>query len=113
MAQTVADVMTCDPVTAECGESVAEAARKMASSDTGNVIVLDNGRICGIVTDRDVAVRLVAEGRDPGTPVAEITSGTELATVGPDTSIEQAVQLMRARRSGACPSSSRADRWAS
>lgn len=97
MAQTVADVMTRDPATVERGASAAEAARLMARGDMGDVIVLDNGTVTGIVTDRDIAVRLVAEEKDPRTPVAEIVSDSELVTVTPDTPVDQAVRLMRSR----------------
>ena len=95
MAQTVADVMTRDPATIERTQSAAEAARLMAAHDTGDVIVLDNGTVGGIVTDRDIAVRLVAKEKEPSTPVAEIVSDSQVVTVGPDTSLDQAVQLMR------------------
>lgn len=97
MAQLVSDVMTRDPVTVERHESAAEAARRMAAADAGDVIVLDNGTVCGILTDRDIAIRLVARDKSPDTPVAEIVSDDELVTVGPDTSISQAVQLIRGR----------------
>ena len=95
MAQTVADVMTRDPATIERTQSAAEAARLMAAHDTGDVIVLDNGTVGGIVTDRDIAVRLVAKEKEPSTLVAEIVSDSQVVTVGPDTSLDQAVQLMR------------------
>lgn len=97
MAQTVADVMTRNPATIERGESAAEAARLMARHDMGDVIVTDNGTLTGIVTDRDIAVRLVAEEKDPRTPVAEIASEAELVTVTPDVPLEQAVRLMRSQ----------------
>ena len=97
MAQTVADVMTRNPVTIERDESAAEAARLMARGDMGDVIVTDNGTVSGIVTDRDIAVRLVAEDKDPRTPVAEIISDSELVTATPDMPLDQAVRLMRSR----------------
>ena len=95
MATTVSDVMTRNPETVEVSESVVEAARRMRDADTGDVIVLDNGRVVGIVTDRDITVRIVAENKDLSTPVSEACSATDLQTVGPDTSLDQAVQLMR------------------
>lgn len=97
MAQTVADVMTRNPVTIERDESAAEAARLMARGDMGDVIVTDNGTVSGIVTDRDIAVRLVAEDKDPRTPVAEIISDSELVTATPDMPLDQAIRLMRSR----------------
>jgi predicted transcriptional regulator len=64
MAQSIRDVMTTRPVALQATSSVVDAARAMRDSDIGNVIVLENGRICGIVTDRDIAIRGVAEGRE-------------------------------------------------
>jgi CBS domain-containing protein len=97
MAQTVADVMTRDPATVERTDTAAEAARRMAAHDAGDVVVLDNGTVCGIVTDRDIAIRLVAQERPADTPVAEIASDTDVLTVSPDTPLDQAVKLIRAR----------------
>jgi len=97
MAQTVGDVMTRNPVTIEANEPVGEAARRMREADTGAIVVLDDGRVNGIITDRDITVRLVANDRDSGTPVREVASTADVETVGPDASIEQVVQLMRTR----------------
>ncbi|GGQ00211.1 MULTISPECIES: CBS domain-containing protein [Streptosporangium] len=94
MAQTVAEVMTRDPATVDAAQPVSVAARLMSSQDTGAVIVTVDGRVSGIVTDRDIAVRVVAESKGHETPVLEAYSG-DLVTVGPDTSIDQVVQLMR------------------
>ena len=95
MAQTVADVMTRNPVTIERGRSTAEAARLMAREGMGDVIVTDNGTVTGILTDRDIAVRLVAEEKDARTPEAGIVSATEQDTVAPDMPQDQAIRLMR------------------
>lgn len=97
MPQTVRDVMTTDPVTLRRDAAVVEAARAMRDNSIGDVLVLDGGRVCGIVTDRDIAVRTVAEGRDPkGTRLGEICSGT-LVCVSPTDTVERAVDLMRER----------------
>jgi CBS domain-containing protein len=95
MATTVSDVMTRSPETVEVSDTVVEAARRMRDADTGDVIVLDNGRVVGILTDRDITLRIVAEDKDLSTPVGEACTTTDLQTVGPDTSLDQAVQLMR------------------
>jgi CBS domain-containing protein len=95
MNQKVADVMTPDPVTIEREQSVAEAAQLMANDDIGDIIVLDNGTVTGILTDRDIVIRLVAAGKDAGSKISDIVSEAELITVTPDTAIEQAVGLMR------------------
>jgi CBS domain-containing protein len=97
MTQTVADVMTSNPATIERQDSVAEAARRMAAKDAGDVIVLDNGTVCGILTDRDIAVRLVAQDKPGSTPVAEIISDSDILTVAPDTALDRAIQLLRTK----------------
>ncbi|GGS64195.1 CBS domain-containing protein [Nonomuraea spiralis] len=94
MAQTVADVMTTHPATVESDQPVSVAASLMRDHDAGAVIVNDNGRMKGIVTDRDITIRVVADERGPDTPVSEACSPS-VEAVGPDTSIDQAVQIMR------------------
>jgi CBS domain-containing protein len=87
--------MNTNPVTLPAQASVAEAASAMRAANIGDVIVLDNGRIRGILTDRDIVIRAVAEGRDlVSTKVADICS-QELETLSPTDSIEDAVRLMR------------------
>ncbi|TDD07266.1 CBS domain-containing protein [Nonomuraea diastatica] len=94
MAKTVADVMTAHPATIEGDQPVSAAAALMRERDTGAIIVNDNGRMQGIVTDRDIAVRVVAAERGPDTPVREASSPA-VEAVDPDTGIEQAVRMMR------------------
>lgn len=95
MAQSIMEVMTTDPITIPQRASVQEAAQAMRDSDIGDVIVLDDSeQVCGIVTDRDIAVRFVAEGKNPaGTPLGEIYS-RELQTLSPKDSVGDAVRLM-------------------
>ena len=69
----------------------------MRQHDTGVIIVTDGGRVAGIVTDRDITIRVVAEDKPSTTQISEAYSTGELATIGPDTSIDQAVQLMRSK----------------
>jgi CBS domain-containing protein len=95
MATTVAEVMAHDPATVDVDAPISEAARTMRAADVGDVLIVEGGRLRGIITDRDIAVRAVAEDKDPSTPVREACSGAELITVTPDTTIEQATQLMR------------------
>jgi CBS domain-containing protein len=61
----VRDLMTPDPVCVSEGDSIRDAARIMAREDTGVVPVVDGKKIIGMITDRDIVVRLVAEGKDP------------------------------------------------
>ena len=81
-------------VVAELDETAAAAARRMRDFRVGCVIVVRNARPVGILTDRDLAIRVVAEGRDPqSTLVSEIVT-YEATTVGRDAGIESAVRIM-------------------
>jgi CBS domain-containing protein len=64
MGENIRDVMTTEPVAMSATSSVADAARAMRDRNIGDVIVLENGRVSGIVTDRDIVVRALAAGRD-------------------------------------------------
>jgi CBS domain-containing protein len=95
MAQTIRDVMTTNPISISAASSVADAARAMRDSNIGDVIVLDDSRIRGIVTDRDIVVRALAEGRDPFTTKIGDICSQELTTLSPTDSVDDAVYLMR------------------
>ena len=94
-AQTVHDVMTFNLTTLPMSASVLDAACAMHDANIGDVLVVDNGNLCGIVTDRDGVIRAIAEGREPAsTTLADICS-QKLSTVSPTDSVDHAVQLMR------------------
>ncbi len=94
---TVQEVMTTDPVALDASETVGEAARTMKTEDIGDVIVVQDGQICGVVTDRDIVVRVLAEGRDPNqTQLGEVCS-RDVATVSPSDDLTAAGDLMRDR----------------
>ena len=91
---TVGDVMTADPHCVDASATLAEAAQVMRDRDVGSVIVTEAGTATAIVTDRDIAVRAVADGRDPNeTRVGDVSSG-ELATLSPDEEVGDAVRKM-------------------
>jgi CBS domain-containing protein len=97
MALKVRDVMTARPVAIEEEASVVEAARAMRDGSFGSVIVVKEpgGAVCGMVTDRDIAVRVVAEGVDPSkVRLADICEG-EVVTVGLDEPADNVAKLMR------------------
>ena len=97
MAQTVRDVMTENLVTLPGSAPLADAARRMREADIGDVIVMADGDMCGVVTDRDIVVRGIAEGKDPQSATLDEICSHDVVTIGPDDSIDQAVQLMRQR----------------
>ncbi|RIQ17877.1 CBS domain-containing protein [Jiangella rhizosphaerae] len=87
--------MTREVVAVPVAASVADAARAMRDHDIGDVLALDEGLVWGIVTDRDLVVRVLAEGMDPdATTVADVCSG-DLVTVRPGDDAGRAVELMR------------------
>lgn len=94
MASTVAEHMTATPVTIDARDSVRHAAELMRSRDIGDVVVTDNGEVVGLVTDRDLVVRVLASGDGPDTPVREACTN-DLMTVRPDDDVSKVVKLMR------------------
>jgi CBS domain-containing protein len=95
MPQTVNEVMTADPRTVAPGDSVVDAARQMKEADVGDVVVEQEGRPTGILTDRDIVIRCIAEGGDPGTTrVADVASEASI-TITPDQPASEAARLMR------------------
>ena len=90
----IRDVMSGPVITIDPDASAADAARLMRDQDTGDVVVTVGSDLKGIVTDRDLAVRLVAEDLDPQTAVREVCT-TDPITVDADDSIETAAELMK------------------
>jgi CBS domain-containing protein len=98
MSKTVADVMTAEPRAVTRQTSAVDTARTMLEEDVGSVPVVDGGNLVGIVTDRDIALRVVAAGRDPRTtPEAEFAT-PEPHCASPDESLEDAYERMAAWR---------------
>jgi CBS domain-containing protein len=99
MRKLVRDAMTANPRTIDRNRFVAEAAKIMAEEDIGSIPVVDHDQILvGMVTDRDIALRVVAEGRDPqATPVGEIAT-TQVSPAYPDESLSEALEQMAYRR---------------
>lgn len=92
----VRDVMTRNPRTVSPGDSIQVAARIMKEEDVGVVPIVDNGRTVGIVTDRDIVIRAVAEG-GADRAVREIAT-TDLVFVKPDSTTREAEKLMSDRQ---------------
>lgn len=97
MAQTIDRAMTRDPVTLDHKATVREAAKRMAKNDIGDVIVMRDRKAYGIVTDRDIVIRCIAKGGDPGEMRLDDICSTNLITVRPTDTIESAETLMRHR----------------
>ncbi len=95
MPTTVNEVMTADPRTVTPDASLADAARHMDEGDVGAVVMVEEGAVAGIITDRDIVVRAIAKGRDPqSTTVGDVATRSTI-TAAPDQSARDAAQLMR------------------
>lgn len=95
MVETVAEVMTSAPVTIAVDDSIAFASSQMRNHDVGALVVSEDGRAVGIVTDRDIVVRAIAEERGCDSPVRGVYSGEQVQFIRPETSIDEAIELMR------------------
>jgi CBS domain-containing protein len=94
MGQSIREIMTPNPSTIEPSNSVVEAARIMKQEDAGVVPVTENGRLTGMITDRDIAVRVVAERKDPQSTTVREVASTDLLTVDPQQDLDEALRLM-------------------
>lgn len=95
-ARRISDVMTRNPLTIEATDTVADAAKAMAGADIGPVPVVDeHGSLCGLLTDRDIAVRVVAQDLDPKKTQVEQVASRDLITVAETDSTDAAVRVMR------------------
>jgi CBS domain-containing protein len=94
MGKSIQELMTGSPTTVESGASVVDAAKVMERADTGIVPVVDGGELVGAITDRDIAIKVVAAGKDPqATKVSDIAS-RNLVTVRPEQELDEALKLM-------------------
>lgn len=96
MAQSIKELMSTNVVTLPPSATVFDAAKAMRDQDVGDVIVAEDGkRLGGIVTDRDIAVRAVAEGKAPDqVKVGDVCSG-DVTALAPNDSVDDAVRIMR------------------
>jgi CBS domain-containing protein len=94
---TAREIMTPDAAFCPEDTTAADAARLMADEGVGAVPVCNaDGRLSGVITDRDLAVQIVAEGRDPRkVRLGELVDGSEVVTIGADDSVEEAIRTMK------------------
>ena len=95
MAQSIREVMTSDPRTVSSDATLEDAAQEMKSDDIGAVLVEDNGSVAGILTDRDIVVRAIAEGRDPSSTKVGDVATRDVTTLTPDSSVDDAIRIVR------------------
>jgi len=90
----VRDVMTAEPIVLQRDQSIADAARAMRDNDMGSVLVVDGDKLCGIVTDRDIVVRALAESAAPSSPIGTVCT-PHLVAVEADDDTAAALQVMQ------------------
>ncbi|MFJ4621798.1 CBS domain-containing protein [Streptomyces sp. NPDC088812] len=95
MTQHVRDIMTAEPVTVEPQASVSAVARIMRDENIGVVLVTDDDELRGLVSDRDLVVRALAEGGDLEQMTVVTACSEDLVTVSPDEDLDHAVEMMR------------------
>ena len=94
MANSVRDAMTADPRSIGKSVSVVEAARLMREQDIGSLPITDDEQLVGMITDRDITMRVVAEAADPNATSVEDVYSRDLVSVEPDNDLEEALRLM-------------------
>ncbi|MBT2397137.1 CBS domain-containing protein [Streptomyces sp. ISL-100] len=95
MAQFVREVMTAGVAAVRPDASLVEAAQLMRAQDIGDVLVAQDNHLIGVLTDRDIALRAVADGVDPLTVSAQSVCTPAPVCIGPDDEVSTAVTLMR------------------
>lgn len=90
---TLKDIMTKDLTTVDGKTTLREVAQKMKSDDIGNILIMEGDRLVGIVTDRDIVVRAVADGKDTSAPVLDFAT-RDVFTMPCSTSVEEAAKAM-------------------
>jgi CBS domain-containing protein len=94
----VREIMTKDVATATLDSTVEDVATMMKEDDIGAIPVLDDGELAGIVTDRDIVIRCIAEGKDPAETTVEDILTEELHTIEPDADVDEAARIMADRQ---------------
>ena len=96
-AQTVREVMTTDVVSLQVDTNLVDAARVMRDREIGDVVVVEDERLIGVVTDRDIVVRAVADGLAPDATTVGAVVSKDLVTVRVDDTVLDVARLMRDR----------------
>jgi CBS domain-containing protein len=94
MGKGIREVMTSNPRAIEADKPVSDAAKMMRDEDVGLAPIVEGERLVGTLTDRDIATRVVAEGKDPETTSVREVASTDLITVDPEKDLDEAVRLM-------------------
>jgi len=91
----VADLMVAGPISANADEKVSNVARRLAANDVGAVLVVAGDALLGVFSERDLAVRVIAEGKDPATTAVADVMTTGVVSVAPEDGIRTALDKFK------------------
>ena len=94
MAKSIREVMTKKPCSIDADKPVSYAAKMMRDEDVGLAPIVEGEKLIGTLTDRDIAIRVVAEGKDPDRTKTRDVATTRLVTVDPQQDLDEALRLM-------------------
>jgi len=94
MSQSIKDVMTSNPCSIDADKSVAYAAKMMRDEDVGLAPVVEGDKLIGMLTDRDIAIRVVAEGRNPDDVKVSEVASKQVVTIDPQQDLDEALRIM-------------------
>jgi CBS domain-containing protein len=94
MAESIRDVMTENPCAIDGAKSVAYAAKMMRDEDVGVAPIVEGDKLIGVLTDRDIATRVVAEGKEPDQTTAREVASKNVVTIDPQQDLDEALRLM-------------------
>jgi CBS domain-containing protein len=94
MAKSITQLMTANPCSIDVEKPVAYAAQMMRDEDVGLAPIVEGDRLVGTLTDRDIAIRVVAEGKDPQTTKVRDVASTDIVTIDPQQDLDEALRLM-------------------
>jgi CBS domain-containing protein len=94
MGQSIRDVMTSNPNTIDAEKPVAYAAKMMKEEDVGLAPIVEGDKLVGMLTDRDIAIRIVAEGRNPDQVKVRDVASKQVVTIDPQQDLDEALRIM-------------------
>jgi CBS domain-containing protein len=94
MGKTIRELMTKDPCSIDADKPVTYAAKMLRDEDVGLAPIVEGQKLIGTLTDRDIAIRVVAEGKDPQTTMVREVATMKIVTIDPDQDLDDALRLM-------------------
>jgi CBS domain-containing protein len=94
MGKTIREVMTSNPYTIDADQDIADAAKMLRDEDVGVAPIVEGDQLVGVLTDRDIAIKVVAEGKDPRTTKVRDVASKDIVTIDPQQDLDEALRLM-------------------